>query len=190
MIDYLLTHTPFNLVAPDLFGHGRSDKWRQPHAYAWEEMVDDVSFLVHSFATRRNHLVGHSIGSALTMALVHQLTTTNSHQLSLGKLVLLGTGHDSPPTARSPFLRCCNCFLECIRPALSAKSAASLYHPQFIETHAEMIAKDRAVSSQNPFYVIRPLCLRMDWPLQELQRELTLPTLIIQVGFSCAESGD
>lgn len=52
----------FEVVAPDLLGHGFSHAPHQTSAYTFHEIADDMLALFDAFAKKRNILVGHSYG--------------------------------------------------------------------------------------------------------------------------------
>ncbi len=56
---------PWRVVAPDLRGHGKSD--RPPGPYRLERMADDVSALLDALGIRSAHLAGLSMGSAVAL---------------------------------------------------------------------------------------------------------------------------
>jgi pimeloyl-ACP methyl ester carboxylesterase len=55
----------FRVIALDCRGHGKSDKPHDTAAYGIE-MVDDVARLMDHLAIRRAHIVGYSMGGAIT----------------------------------------------------------------------------------------------------------------------------
>lgn len=59
----------YTVVALDLRGHGASDKPHNPSAYG-ATFVDDVVRLLDHLEIQRAHLVGYSMGSAITLKLL------------------------------------------------------------------------------------------------------------------------
>jgi pimeloyl-ACP methyl ester carboxylesterase len=55
----------FRVVALDCRGHGRSDKPHDPSSYGLH-MVDDIANLLDHLGIRRAHIVGYSMGGAIT----------------------------------------------------------------------------------------------------------------------------
>ncbi|MBI3403745.1 MAG: alpha/beta hydrolase [Acidobacteria bacterium] len=55
----------FRVVALDCRGHGKSDKPHDASAYGYE-MVEDVARLMDHISIRRAHIVGYSMGGAIT----------------------------------------------------------------------------------------------------------------------------
>ena len=60
-IDYFVKEG-FEVVAPDLLGHGFSRAPRQSSAYAFTELAEDMLTLFDGYSKRRNIVVGHSYG--------------------------------------------------------------------------------------------------------------------------------
>ncbi len=58
----------FRVVAPDLRGHGLSDKPREPNRYGLE-LVEDVVRLMDHLGIQRAHVVGYSLGGIVTLKL-------------------------------------------------------------------------------------------------------------------------
>ncbi|EHK79395.1 alpha/beta hydrolase fold protein [Sinorhizobium meliloti CCNWSX0020] len=65
-------HLPadFRLIAPDLRGHGQSDK--PEGCYTIPEMAHDIRLLIHELGLAPVHLVGHSLGGRLAQALAER----------------------------------------------------------------------------------------------------------------------
>ena len=61
--------TRYTVVALDLRGHGASDKPHDPSAYG-AAFVDDVVRLLDHLGIQRAHVVGYSMGSAITLKLL------------------------------------------------------------------------------------------------------------------------
>ncbi len=81
----------WHAVAPDLRGHGRSDRPTQRDAYSFELLADDVVALADDLGWDRFALVGHSMGGA-----VAQLIALD-HPERLTGLVLASTFHGPVP---------------------------------------------------------------------------------------------
>src|SRR5215218_8244102 len=60
-----LAERGWHAVAPDLRGHGRSDRPTDPEAYGFELMAADVLALADDLGWDRFALVGHSMGGAV-----------------------------------------------------------------------------------------------------------------------------
>ncbi|MDQ4089844.1 MAG: alpha/beta hydrolase [Actinomycetota bacterium] len=81
----------WHAVAPDLRGHGRSNRPTQRDAYSFELLADDVVALADDLGWDRFALVGHSMGGA-----VAQLIALD-HPERLTGLVLASTFHGPVP---------------------------------------------------------------------------------------------
>jgi len=181
-----LTSTSYNLVALDLLGFGRSEKPNSPLCYSLEEYVKDCQNILNRFGSTVNHLVGHSMGSAIVMRLA-SLATAILHESKVGgtsaertirSMILVSAS--IPPTPKPALLHCCVCFLECVRPLISKAVANGLYAPT---TDRGFIERESAVTRQNPFYVVKPIALNIEWPnvaaTSEAVHQLRLPCLIV-----------
>ncbi|KQW43166.1 MULTISPECIES: alpha/beta hydrolase [unclassified Ensifer] len=62
--------TGFRLVAPDLRGHGQSDK--PEGCYTIPEMANDVRLLIEALELTPTHVVGHSLGGRLAQAIAER----------------------------------------------------------------------------------------------------------------------
>jgi pimeloyl-ACP methyl ester carboxylesterase len=75
--------TGFRLFAPDLRGHGHSDK--PEGCYTIPEMAHDVRLLIEALNLAPAHVVGHSLGGRLAQAIAARWPKI------VGKIVLLST---------------------------------------------------------------------------------------------------
>lgn len=73
-------------IAPDLRGHGQSDKPHVASAYARAEMADDIVALLDHLGVGRADVLGYSMGAHLALALAL------NHPDRLHRLVLGGVG--------------------------------------------------------------------------------------------------
>lgn len=81
----------WHAVAPDLRGHGRSDRPTYADAYSFELLADDVVALADHLGWERFALLGHSMGGAIA-----QLIALD-HGERLTALVLASTFHGPVP---------------------------------------------------------------------------------------------
>jgi pimeloyl-ACP methyl ester carboxylesterase len=75
--------TGFRVIAPDLRGHGHSDK--PEGCYTIPELANDVRFLIEVLDLVPTHVVGHSLGGRLAQAIAGRWPGI------VGKLVLMST---------------------------------------------------------------------------------------------------
>lgn len=86
-----LAELGWHAAAPDLRGHGRSDRPTDPGAYSFEILAGDVIALADALGWARFALVGHSLGGA-----VAQLVALDRPERITG-LVLASTFHGPVP---------------------------------------------------------------------------------------------
>jgi pimeloyl-ACP methyl ester carboxylesterase len=87
----------FTVIVPDLRGHGASDKPHDPAAYG-ATFVDDLVRLLDHLRIQRAHVVGYSMGAAITLKLL------TSHPDRVISAVLGGGGWQPPDAAPPAFL--------------------------------------------------------------------------------------
>jgi len=150
----------FEIVVPDLIGHARASKPTTAAAYQTELFVQDIEYLVNSFANggkdRPVYMVGHSMGAALSALVCARAN------VRVAKLALLGTGFTHPSGTRSLLWRCCSPrVLTWIRPIISRATRHLWFHPK---TDAALIERQKSISDQNPMYVMQNLCNGLVWP--------------------------
>lgn len=171
----------FHAIAPDLRGHGLSDKPAPRHgAYATERMVDDVGALVRLFCPGRLSIVGQSMGGAIALRLASMLGErvervaviapaglVHSHAISVGRWWARFV-----PSRLAPRLA--------TRPVTAAALRACYAKPARI---TPMQVDEYWGPSQYKGYAraLRSLLLRFDWgPYpDELLAAITAPTLVI-----------
>jgi pimeloyl-ACP methyl ester carboxylesterase len=86
-----LAERGWHAVAPDLRGHGRSDRPVDPAAYSFETLAADLVALADALGWDRFALVGHSLGGAVAQF----VALDNPHRLT--GLVLASTFHGPVP---------------------------------------------------------------------------------------------
>ena len=75
--------TGFRVIAPDLRGHGNSDK--PEGCYTIPEMANDVRFLIEVLGLAPTHVVGHSLGGRVAQAIAERWPGI------VGKIILMST---------------------------------------------------------------------------------------------------
>src|SRR5579883_2109643 len=75
----------YTLIIPDLLGHGESDKPKQQatHLYDFSAFYRDLQAIFTRYASKKNILIGHSYGGALSTALALKF------QDQVNKLILI-----------------------------------------------------------------------------------------------------
>jgi pimeloyl-ACP methyl ester carboxylesterase len=78
----------YRVVAPDVRGHGLSDKPHEPRLYGYASMGADVTRLMDHLGIERAHLMGYSMGSSIAIELML------SHPERFRSIVLGGIAYD------------------------------------------------------------------------------------------------
>jgi pimeloyl-ACP methyl ester carboxylesterase len=161
----------YNIVALDMLGHGESEKPETSYSlYSFAELSADIQMIFDQYATDVNYLVGHSYGGAFAT----YLTLKNIKRIN--KLILI-----APSPLRSK-LHIIKIFylpvsiLEFLRPYFTKTFAKLMFNPQ---TDTQLIAKELAITSKNPMYVIKSLVLGLKNIPEEDVSKIKQPTLII-----------
>ena len=154
-----------SFVSYDALGCGASHKPDDWYAYAEDEMYADLSAIVATHRAERNFVVGHSFGTCLASRLAGSDGVDHVHGL-----VLIGTQPHLPRGASHWIFKAPLFVLEWIRPVLGQAFVASAFHPDTVASNPDLIARSRAESSSNPFYMIKVcvvlcvcLCVCIAW---------------------------
>jgi pimeloyl-ACP methyl ester carboxylesterase len=92
-------------------------------------------------------------------------------------LVLIGTAASVPDASGANIFCCCPCFLECLRPLISAKSRELIFAPGI---DASLVDREVRVTNQNPMYVVRSMIRQLKWSTADIHNHITVPVLILQ----------
>jgi len=92
-----LTDKGFRVIAPDLRGHGRSDRPTQVSAYRIGPLLADITAVLEHFGIRSTAVVGHDWGAALAWNLAMRRPDV------VDRLAVLSVGH--PGAAMSAGIR-------------------------------------------------------------------------------------
>ena len=88
-----LTVAGRTVIAPDLLGHGRSDKPHDPAAYSLSGLVDDLAAVVDRLGVAEVDVIGYSLGARLAIALAGpglDSAAPTSRAVAVRRLVLGG----------------------------------------------------------------------------------------------------
>lgn len=79
-----------NSLAPDLRGHGYSDKTKRRSLYTVKQLATDLEAIIDQEKIKRCALVGYSYGGPIA------LEYASAHPQAVGELVLISVNHRSP----------------------------------------------------------------------------------------------
>lgn len=163
----------YEVVAPDLAGHGASSSPQIGAAYTFYALAEDMRSIFKRYAKKRNILVGHSYWVSFCTFLAHEYPD------QVHKVVMINGGG---PTALEPSL--CSifnmptCVLHCLSPFL----AWSFLKAGFARQGAK---EKQLLKAGNAFnvssFVLRAMMSGQYWPEGDevYHAELTVPVLLI-----------
>ncbi|CAL9688470.1 unnamed protein product [Knipowitschia caucasica] len=163
----------YEVVAPDLAGHGASRAPQIAAAYTFYALAEDLRAIFKRYARKRNILIGHSYGVSFCTFLAHEYPDL------VHKVVMINGGG---PTALEPSLcsifQLPSCVLHCLSPCL----AWSFLKAGF----ARQGAKEKQLLKQGNAFNVSPFVLRammsgQYWPEGDevYHAELTSPILLV-----------
>ncbi|KAM6948819.1 protein ABHD8-like [Aplochiton taeniatus] len=163
----------YEVIAPDLAGHGASSAPRIVAAYTFYALAEDLRAIFKRHARKRNILIGHSYGVSFCTFLAHEYPD------QVHKVVMINGGG---PTALEPSLcsifQLPSCVLHCLSPCL----AWSFLKAGF----ARQGAKEKQLLKQGNAFNVSPFVLRammsgQYWPEGDevYHAELTVPILLV-----------
>ena len=158
------------LVAWDLLGHGASDKPRDAHAYAWDELVADELEILRRYGGERNIIVAHSFGTGLALSAL-----LSGPAVNVDAALLLGSQLHRP-LKRKGLLNLPVWVLELLRPRLSRGFRALAWHP---EADPALVDYEQALTQNNPLYVFKALVGHAQWPDAAALAGLNLPVSVL-----------
>lgn len=163
----------YEVIAPDLAGHGASTAPQIAAAYTFYALAEDLRAIFKRYARKRNILIGHSYGVSFCTFLAHEYPDL------VHKVVMINGGG---PTALEPSLcsifQLPSCILHCLSPCL----AWSFLKAGF----ARQGAKEKQLLKQGNAFNVSPFVLRammsgQYWPEGDevYHAELTAPILLV-----------
>ncbi|KAG7266811.1 hypothetical protein CRUP_008644 [Coryphaenoides rupestris] len=163
----------YEVIAPDLAGHGASKAPQIAAAYTFYALAEDLRAIFKRYARKRNILIGHSYGVSFCTFLAHEYPDL------VHKVVMVNGGG---PTALEPSLcsifQLPSCVLHCLSPCL----AWSFLKAGF----ARQGAKEKQLLKQGNAFNVSPFVLRammsgQYWPEGDevYHAELTVPILLV-----------
>nr|XP_054756151.1 protein ABHD8-like [Lytechinus pictus] len=144
----------FEMVVPDMLGHGFSRAPKEMAAYKFEELAEDVLAIFDRYAKKRNVLIGHSYGGSFCTLIAKERSR------KVTKVVLISNGGPIPLSPEPCHLFCLPSFcLACIKPIINRTFARQAFH-----TKDTRSAVDLRNAFDIPAYVLRATMQGQYWP--------------------------
>ncbi|XP_062412759.1 protein ABHD8-like [Sardina pilchardus] len=167
------SHLGYEVVAPDMAGHGASSVPQVSAAYTFYALAEDVRAIFKRYARKRNILVGHSYGVSFCTFLAHEYPD------EVHKMVMINGGG---PTALEPSI--CSvfnlpaCVLHCMSPCLSWSFLKAGFAHQGAK-EKQLLKESNAFNVSS--FVLRAMMSGQYWPEGDevYHAEITVPTLLV-----------
>ncbi|XP_071511380.1 protein ABHD8-like [Diadema antillarum] len=144
----------FEMVVPDMLGHGLSRAPKDTSAYTFQELSKDMLAVFDRYSKKRNILIGHSYGGSFCTLIARE----RSRRVT--KLVLISNGGPIPLSPDTCHLFCLpSCFLGCIKPIINRRFARQAFHKGSKHTQ-----EDLRTAFDIPAYVLRGTMQGQHWP--------------------------
>ncbi|XP_078054750.1 protein ABHD8 [Mustelus asterias] len=163
----------YEVVAPDLAGHGSSTAPKIGAAYTFYALAEDMRAIFKRYGKKRNILIGHSYGVSFCTFLAHEYPD------QVHKVVMINGGG---PTALEPSL--CSifnlptCVLHCLSPCLVWSFLKAAFARQGAK-EKQMLKEGNAFKVTS--FVLRAMMSGQYWPEGDevYHAELTVPVLLV-----------
>uniref|UniRef100_A0A3B3BEN3 Protein ABHD8 n=1 Tax=Oryzias melastigma TaxID=30732 RepID=A0A3B3BEN3_ORYME len=163
----------YEVIAPDLAGHGASSAPQIAAAYTFYALAEDVRIIFKRYAKKRNILIGHSYGVSFCTFLAHEFPD------QIQKMVMINGGG---PTALEPSL--CSifnlptCVLHCLSPLLAWSFLKAGFARQGAR-EKQLLKENNAFNVSS--FVLRAMMSGQYWPEGDevYHAELTVPILLV-----------
>ncbi|XP_066492529.1 protein ABHD8 [Tiliqua scincoides] len=167
------TKLGYEVVAPDLAGHGSSSAPQIAAAYTFYALAEDMRAVFRRYAKKRNILIGHSYGVSFCTFLAHEYPDL------VHKVIMINGGG---PTALEPSL--CSifnmptCVLRCLSPCLAWSFLKAGFARQGAK-EKQLLKEGNAFNVSS--FVLRAMMSGQYWPEGDevYHAELTVPVLLV-----------
>jgi len=162
----------YQVVAPDMLGHGFSSCPDKAKAYTFTKLFKDILTIFDAYVTENRKCIvfGHSYGCSFTIALAR----TRSEKIST--LVLIASGGPTPLAPPPNISKYPKCIVDCLRRVLECKfkNQQQKYNPR-----GKTIKFKEAFDVPN--YVFQHVMAGQTWPEGDagFHRRVTIPTLLV-----------
>ncbi|CAH1797484.1 unnamed protein product [Owenia fusiformis] len=159
----------YEIIVPDLLGHGYSQAPKTQSAYHFKELTKDIVAIFDRYCKRRNVIIGHSYGTCFATILARQ------RSLYVTKMILISGGGPTPLQPQPGIFSLPSCLLGCLKPILVCGFKKSA----FVTKSKTYVPKEKAFDV--PSYVLKHTMNGQDWldGDENYHRWITVPTLLI-----------
>ncbi|XP_013065565.2 protein ABHD8-like [Biomphalaria glabrata] len=164
-----LSRLGYEIICPDLIGHGLSCAPKNAKAYHFNEIAVDLETIFNKYCKRRNIIIGHSYGASFASYLARH------RPKRVMKLILISGGPPTPLAPQPGVFQLPYFMLACIKPCVVLGFHKGAFH----KAKAPVISKKEAFNI--PTYVLQNIMNGQDWPDGDelFHGWLTCPCLLI-----------